>query len=105
MTAVQQFLRSGASPDDLQSLYRLWVSRHAGHPNLVGLCYNLVASPLAEPLVKECRGIVLDEANDWNAVARGFDKFFNLGDPLADDVDWASARVFEKLDGTFVMAY
>lgn len=55
--------------------------------------------------MRECRGIVLDEANDWAPVARGFDKFFNLGELLAARVDWATARVQEKVDGTLCMAY
>lgn len=105
MTFVQEFLRSGGTLEELASRYRIWVARHAERPSLVGLCYNLRASPLADPLVRECRGLVLDEAAGWRAVARGFDKFFNHGDPLADDVDQATARVLEKLDGTFVMAY
>jgi hypothetical protein len=105
MTLVQQFLRSGGTLAELETLYRLRIARHAEYPSLVGLCYNLVASPLAEPLVRECRGVVLDEAAGWNVVARGFDRFCAVGDPLADDVDWTVARVFEKLDGTFVLAY
>jgi hypothetical protein len=102
---VCTFLRSGGSLDRLTSFYAITSKRHVEHPNLVLLKYNQIASPLADPLVRECRGIVLDEANGWNVVSRSFDKFFNHGEGPADPIDWSSARVQEKKDGSLCTLY
>lgn len=105
MTAIREYLLSGRTLDELAARYAVRAIRHGVYPNLVRLNYSQIASPFAEPLVRECRGIVLDESNDWAPVARGFDKFFNFGEPLAPVIDWTTARVQEKIDGTFCMAY
>lgn len=105
MTAVREFLSAGGTLEDLAARYAVRALRHGLYPNLVRLNYSQIASPMAEPIVRECRGIVLDEAEGWAPVARGFDKFFNYGEPLAPEIDWPTARVQEKVDGTLCMAY
>lgn len=79
--------------------------RHKGFPNLVLLKYNQLLSPMGERVVQECRGLILDEANDWSVVSHPFDKFFNVGEGFAADVDWTTARVLEKLDGSLMSLY
>ncbi len=65
---------------------------------LVMFKYDQLRSDLSIPLVQECRGLVLD-AHTFEVVSYPFNKFFNYGEPLASDVDWASAYVTQKLDG------
>jgi hypothetical protein len=60
---------------------------------------------MSSELVQQCRGLILDEDDNWNIVARPFDKFFNYGEPTAPDIDWNSARVQEKVDGTCCLLY
>lgn len=91
--------------DELLHEYGVKHRRHAKHPNLVLLKYDQIASPFHEPLVRECRGIILDESNGWAVVARAFDKFFNHGEPGAAAIDWSTARVQEKVDGSLCMLY
>lgn len=93
--------------DELLAKYAIKHRRHGIHKNLVLLKYHQTESPFAEQLVRECRGIVLDEADNWEVVSRAFDKFFNHGEGHAADIDWSTARVQEKLDGslTCVFAY
>lgn len=74
---VQEFLRSGKSIQNLKDLYKINSKRHSKYNNLVLLKYTNTESPFSEEIVRECRGIILDEENNWNAVARAFDKFFN----------------------------
>jgi hypothetical protein len=105
MTLVQEFLRSGNTLADLAARFAVKAIPGVTYPNLVTLKYSQIESPMAEPLVRECRGIVLDRDDDWRCVARGFDKFFNYGEPLAADIDWTTATVQEKLDGSLCLVY
>lgn len=68
------------------------------------LKYDQINSDLSLPLVRECRGLILDNYN--RPVCVPFFKFFNSFEPNADDIDWNSARVQEKLDGSIMkLAY
>ncbi len=102
---VQDFLRNGGSLQDLTDKYALTVRRHPAHNNLVLLKYDQIESPMGDPLVRECRGLILDEADDWRVICRPFDKFFNYGEGHASVVDWNTACVQEKLDGSLCTLY
>ena len=75
------------------------------YPNLVLFKYDQVNSPMDNPVVQECRGIILDEADDWRVIARPFTKFYNYGEPNAASIDWTTARVQEKVDGSLCAFY
>lgn len=102
---IQNALRSGITLDDLASRFAIKATRSVAHPSLVLLKYSQIDSPMAEPLVRECRGLILDEADDWCVVSRSFDKFFNHGEGHAASIDWATAQVQEKLDGSLCVLY
>lgn len=91
--------------DAFVARYAMIVRRHREFPNLVFLKYNQIESPLNEPAVQECRGLILDEADDWRVVSFPFKKFFNHGEPNAGTIDWQVARVYEKLDGSLCTLY
>lgn len=103
--AVQEFLRTGGTLEALAELYAVKAVRHKGHPNLVLLKYSQIASDMSLPLVQECRGIILDESDHWRVISRAYDKFFNDGEPNAPEIDWATARVQEKVDGSLCTVY
>lgn len=100
----QQFLRNGATLEDLKLTFGIEARRGTQYPNLVTLKYDL-ESPMSTELVQQCRGLILDADNNWEIVARPWDKFFNYGEPLAAKIDWKTARVQEKLDGTCCLLY
>lgn len=102
---VQEYLKGGGTLKSLEEKYHLLIRRGKEFPNLVLFKYHQIESPMSEPLVRQCRGLILDEADNWNIVARPFDKFFNLGEGLAAEIDWRSARVQEKLDGSLMQLY
>ena len=56
-------------------------------------------------VVRECRGIILDETDNYNPVCVPFFKFGNYGEPYADDIDWNTARVQEKIDGSLIKVW
>jgi hypothetical protein len=75
------------------------------HPNLVLFKYDQIASPMGERIVQECRGVILDKSDGWSVVSRAFDKFFNHGEGHAAPIDWSTAAVQEKLDGSLCVLY
>jgi hypothetical protein len=84
---------------------RIKTRRHDRFPNLVHLKYDQINSPMADPVVQECRGLILDESDGWRVVSYPFDKFFNYGEPNAAAIDWTTAAVQEKLDGSLMVLY
>lgn len=82
------------------------VRPHPEYPNLVHLCYDQIASARhnGHPIVRECRGVIVD-VQTGDVVARPFDRFFNDGESHADPIDWASARVQDKLDGSLLVLW
>jgi len=67
--------------------------------------YNMIDSPLGNPLCQEARGLILDRGDNWKVISWPFRKFFNLGEGHAAPIDLATARVLEKVDGTCITLY
>lgn len=60
-----------------------------------------IAPNFADPVVKECRGIILHEPT-MTPVCVPFFKFGNYNEAYADQIDWKTARVQEKIDGSLI---
>ncbi len=54
--------------------------------------------------VQECRGLIL-ELPDYNIISLPFYKFFNYGEGNASKINWNTARVFKKYDGSLLTMY
>jgi len=62
--------------------------------------YSQIDSDFYNKVVRVSRGIILKDVDtDPVVVCHAFDKFGNYGEGYADTIDWASARVQEKVDG------
>lgn len=70
----------------------------------VSFKYNQIQSDFSNPIVREARGAVFFE-DTWECVSRAFDKFFNYGEPNASAIDWGTARVMEKIDGSLMRLF
>jgi hypothetical protein len=101
---LQSFLREH-SIEELERRFAITAKPHKTFPNLYLFKYNQLESPFAERIVQESRGVILDRENNWRVVARGYDKFFNAGEHLAASIDWPTAHVYEKLDGSLIQMY
>ncbi len=102
---VQKFLRNKNNKvEDLTSKYALIIKRHKEFPNLVLFKYDSIESPMAIKLCQEARGLILNEADNWNIVAFPYTKFFNYGENLAAHLG-KEKRVYEKLDGSLIILY
>ena len=104
MLKVQEFIKANTDWECLLSSepFNITISHDTVHGrNLVMFKYNQLNSDLSIPLVQECRGLILD-ADTFEVVSFPFVKFFNYGEPLAADVDWSTAWVSQKLDGSII---
>lgn len=101
----QRFLQNGGTLEALEQKYGIEVRRHPIMSGLVQLKYGKINSDFSSNIVRQCRGLILDSYNDWKVVARPFDKFFNHGEPHAAQIDWRTATVQEKLDGSLLILY
>lgn len=54
---------------------------------------------------RECRGLILDELNNYSVVAYPFYKFFNHFEHNAPSINWDNARAYQKFDGTCIVVY
>jgi hypothetical protein len=70
------------------------------------LKYDQLSSPtlMAMPEMQDSRGIIL-ELGTWKVLSLAFRKFFNSEEGNAHKIDWNTARVLEKLDGTLIQLY
>jgi hypothetical protein len=84
------------------------------------LNYDMIMSKAGDPLVAQCRGLIVRpireiDVNDpsWKdlvvgdveVVAWPMNRFYNNGDINACQIDWSTAEVQEKLDGTMCIVY
>lgn len=73
--------------------------------DLVMFSYNLIkGSDFLNQMVRECRGIIL-EKNNWDVVCHAFDKFGNYGESYVPNINWNSAVVTEKIDGSLIKVF
>jgi T4 RnlA family RNA ligase len=102
---VQKLLRAGWTLQDLSDKYGIVHKFHGIYTNLVLLRYDQIDSPMGEKVVQECRGLILDTEDNYKVVAMPFTKFFNYGEAHAAQLDWSTARAYEKLDGSLITLY
>lgn len=69
---------------------------------IVVLNYDQIESPKTDPIVMECRGLILDYHG--NILARPFDRFFNLGEAPETQakLNMLEAVAYEKVDGSLI---
>jgi len=74
-------------------------------PGLYNLKYGIFADK-TDPITCACRGAVVQETDGkFELVAYAFDRFFNLGEFGAADIDWETATVYEKYDGSLIKLF
>lgn len=104
MLQVQEYLRQHHSLDTLES--QLGIKSNFHDDGRVILNYDQIESPKTHPIVKECRGLVLD-SYDWALVARSFPRFFNAGEcpSLQSRFNWDQCLATDKEDGSLILIY
>lgn len=70
--------------------------------NFVLLNYG-IDSP-HNPICDDCRALIL-KIPDWDVVSFSFRRFYNYHEYHAVKIDWSTAKVYEKLDGSLVVFF
>lgn len=64
--------------------------------------YDQIHSDFKIPLVQEARGIIFEEGKWDKPVCWAFNKFGNYGESYVPEIDWSTAFVTEKVDGSLI---
>lgn len=88
------------------------VSTDSRYPGLYNLKYGSILADKTDPIVCACRGAVVEKVDNdgdhspyFRLVAYALDRFFNLGEGGAAEIDWDTATVFEKYDGSLIKLF
>lgn len=105
MLQVQKFLIDNGV-DALVNQYAIKICQHDELPLMILNYDQILSSPKTHPIVRECRGLVLN-SQSYELIARSFFRFFNWGEvvdemPLFDFNDFA---VQTKEDGSIILLY
>lgn len=98
------------SNDPLKELekYDIRVSTDERYPNLFNLKYGSIMSDKTLPLVRACRGAVVERcptSGQFRLVAYAFDRFFNIGEPGCHELNWGTTKVMNKEDGSLCKVF
>ena len=87
--------------------YNLSIKGNDKLSNLFIFKYNQIKSDMNLPIVQESRGIIVDIEDPFDpfVVCYPFSKFFNYNDGRAHTIDWKTAKVIEKVDGSIIKLY
>lgn len=92
-------------PNDWKELLAVKDISIKNQDNLYIFNYNITAN-FSDPIVREARGIILHIDDQLiYPVCWAFNKFGNYGEPYADKIDWSTARVQEKIDGSLIKVW
>lgn len=74
------------------------------YPNKVLIKYDQLASLMGLSEVQDARGLIL-EKDTWKIMCLTFRKFFNNSEGHAARIDWNTAHILEKCDGSLIQLY
>ena len=102
MLAIQEYIRKNGISKTISD-FKLKFREYDGK---ILLKYDQLVSPtlMALPEMQDSRGLIL-EMDTWKVMSLAFRKFFNSQEGNAAKIDWNTASVLEKLDGTLIQAY
>lgn len=101
MLAIEKFIEENENWKELiqQAPYFLKIDEDEDYALIK---YDMINSDFTQEMVDECRGIIIDKHTN-KAHALSFKKFFNIQEELHADIDWKTARVQEKVDGSKIL--
>jgi hypothetical protein len=102
MLAIQNYL----TKHGLEKTIKDFSLKTREYEHKILIKYDQLVSPtlMALPEMQDCRGIILEKGT-WKVMSLAFRKFFNSEEGNAAKIDWDTAHVLEKLDGTMIQVY
>lgn len=103
-TALGEFCMTHDNWEELltQAPYSLKISEDGPY---VMFKYNQIESDFNNPIVREARGIIFRKGEWNNPVCWAFNKFGNYGEGWVEGIDWSTAFVSEKIDGSLMKVW
>lgn len=100
---LEHFIKSNDWNNELTELHKANINVAEKEGFYLYNYNNAVLVPRDDPIIRMCRGLVLD--NNGQLVSMPFRRFFNYHEPECDKVDWESAEVQEKMDGSLISVW
>jgi len=97
---VQKYLREHG----LEKFLKEFKIKSRIYDKKVLLKYDQIESSMGIDEVQGCRGLIL-EKDTWDVLCLSFEKFFNAEEGHAAKVDWNTAKVLSKEDGSMIQVY
>ena len=97
---ICKFIAEHANWNELLEQKHITVKYDDNLPDLAIFNYGIEAD-FTDPVVQEARGIIID-LNNLEVVCWPFRKFGNYSESYADTIDWSTARVQDKVDGSIM---
>ena len=100
---LTEFISAHGDWEELLSAppYCIKIKRDGGY---IIFSYSQIESDFGIELVRECRGVILEDIT-FRPVCVPFYKFGNYGESYVPQIDWASARTQEKIDGSLIKVW
>ena len=101
---VKEYLNSGKTLEDLKSEFG--INYRIFDPDMVILSYSQVDSPKTNPIVRMCRGLIIQNKS-WNIYSYPFYRFYNINEvpDEAKKIDFSKAVATTKLDGSLIQMF
>jgi RNA ligase len=103
MSKLQAFVQSHENWRELLSQEPYCLTLKDDGPYTI-FTYDQTKSDFSLQEVKEARGIIL-RSDTFKVVCYPFKKFFNYNESRADKIDWTTARIQEKVDGSIIKVW
>ena len=80
---LRNYLIQNPNLDEFSEKFKVKIKRSKSNPSLVLFKYTDI--PIFNSTIrKQCRGIILDENDQWEIISYPYDKFFNMHEKEAD---------------------
>lgn len=98
---LKSFSNQASALEQLKSDYGIRVKQY---DDRIVLNYSQIDSDKNCPLSNECRGLILSYP-EFDVLAKGYDRFLNMGENDFYPSNWAEWKLLEKCDGSYIQFY
>jgi len=98
----QNYLNDDSVVADFHSKFGVNVSKFE---NYFLFKYDQILANWNDPIVKECRGTILQKNETWEYVSIPFSKFFNLQEGRCEIFSFVELKLVEKIDGSCIQVW